>query len=44
MRRAIRGSRLVEVPNTYHHLILERPREVARAMLAFLAQEADATG
>jgi pimeloyl-ACP methyl ester carboxylesterase len=44
MRRAIRGSGLVEVPNTYHHLILERPREVARAMLAFLAQEADATG
>jgi pimeloyl-ACP methyl ester carboxylesterase len=32
----IRGARLVEVPAAYHHVVLDRPREVARALRAFL--------
>jgi len=36
MRRAIPGSTLYEIPGTCHHLILERPGEVARAIREFL--------
>lgn len=32
----IRGARLVEIPDAYHHLVLDRPREFARAVRAFL--------
>ena len=36
MQRAIPHSTLREIPETYHHLILERPDEVARTIRHFL--------
>lgn len=42
MRRVIPGASLVEVPETYHHLIFERPAEVARAIRKFLAGDSPA--
>jgi pimeloyl-ACP methyl ester carboxylesterase len=36
MRQAIPGAALVEVPGTYHHLVLDRPGAVAAALAAFL--------
>ncbi len=42
MRRAIPRSTLLEIPETYHHLIFERPAEVARAIRQFLAGDSPA--
>ncbi len=39
MRRAIPRATLHDVPGTYHHLIFERPAEVARAIRQFLARD-----
>lgn len=36
LRAAIPGARLVEIPGAYHHLTLDRPREVAAALAAFI--------
>jgi pimeloyl-ACP methyl ester carboxylesterase len=36
LRRAIPGSRLVELPGAYHHLPLDRPDAVAEALAHFL--------
>ncbi|HSB68009.1 MAG TPA: alpha/beta hydrolase [Candidatus Methylomirabilis sp.] len=36
MRRVIPGAELRQVPGTYHHLVLERPEEVGRAIRDFL--------
>ena len=44
MRRAIPRSTLCEIPATCHHLILERPGEVARAIREFLFHPALGTG
>jgi pimeloyl-ACP methyl ester carboxylesterase len=40
MRRAIPHSTLCEIPETYHHLILERPNEVSKAIREFLVERA----
>ncbi len=40
MRRAIPRSTLCEIPETCHHLILERPAEVAKAIREFLLEHA----
>jgi pimeloyl-ACP methyl ester carboxylesterase len=40
MRRAIPRSTLCEIPGTCHHLILERPARVARAIRDFLLEHA----
>jgi pimeloyl-ACP methyl ester carboxylesterase len=39
MRNAIPRASLLEVPDTYHHLTLERPRRVAGAIRGFLTGE-----
>jgi pimeloyl-ACP methyl ester carboxylesterase len=39
----IPGARLVEVPDAYHHLVLDRPASFAKALQAFL-DDLDATG
>jgi pimeloyl-ACP methyl ester carboxylesterase len=44
MRRALPRSTLREIPETCHHLILERPGEVARAIRDFLAARVLGTG
>jgi pimeloyl-ACP methyl ester carboxylesterase len=36
LRSEIPGARLVEVPDAYHHLILDRPEAFARALRDFL--------
>ncbi len=36
LRAAIPGARLVGIPGAYHHLTLDRPREVAAALAAFI--------
>jgi pimeloyl-ACP methyl ester carboxylesterase len=38
MRRAIPHARLVEIPDTCHHLIFERPADVARVIRHFLTE------
>jgi pimeloyl-ACP methyl ester carboxylesterase len=32
----VRGARLVEVPEAYHHLVLDRPDAFAKALQEFL--------
>lgn len=38
LHAGIAGSRLVEIPDAFHHLVFDRPREVAAAIDAFLAE------
>ena len=37
LREALPGARLVEVPGSYHHVLLDRPADVTAALLDFLA-------
>jgi len=37
LRAAIRDARLVEIPEAYHHVMLDRPARLAAALVEFLA-------
>ncbi|MBI2219321.1 MAG: alpha/beta hydrolase, partial [Candidatus Rokubacteria bacterium] len=38
LRAGIRGARLVEIPEAYHHLVLDRPQQFVAAVDAFLGE------
>ena len=44
LRAAIPDGTLVEIPASYHHLVLDNPTAFVRALDAFLARTLNAAG